>query len=205
MPMPRYLRWVIRAFVLTPDRFLGPVVLALLMGLAPAAAYAQPSPSATVRVKLNDNVAVIGDTGATIVGVLVRRDSSWLVVQRFDPPDTTRIAIGTIERAEFLHRGRGDGRRTMRTAVLVGAGLGAAAGYVAGIQASRSECTAYCSGQFFAALGGVAGALLGAVVGIPIAAATSDRWERFEPADVRMSATVVPRGRGVGLALRWTP
>ena len=180
-------------------------LLVLLLVLAPVAAHAQPSAGMTVRVKISDNVAVIGDRGATVVGELLRRDSSGLLIRRFDPPGTTRIEIGMIERADYLHVTGRDGGRTLMTVVLIGTGAGAVAGYVAGSQATYDDCTVYCGPSFFASLGGAAGALLGLIVGIPIAAATSDRWERFEPTDVRVSATVVPLGRGVGLAFRWTP
>ena len=177
----------------------------VLLALVAAAAHAQPTPPATVRVKIQDNVAVLRDTGATVVGELLRRDSSALFISRVGRPDTMRIAVSAIEWAEYLRLTGRDKGTIVRTAVLIGAVAGGVVGYTAGRHPS-GDCIALCGPSAFAALGGAAGAVLGLVVGIPVAAATGDRWERFDPADVRVSAIALPPvGRGIGLALRWAP
>ena len=171
-----------------------PALIVPMMWLLPFASItAQALPVKAgdrVRVRANDEY----------VGTLLQADSSRLLLQRPDAPDTIAIPMAEVDQVAVFggrHSAAGYGAKL---GAVIGGTLGLAAGI--GAQCSVNGDSFICGGPELIVGGVFFGALFGAVPGALIGSTTHrERWDPVPLDGLQIGITRTPHGPALGLSL----
>ena len=176
-------------------------IMSWFLPLASATAQAVPPPAPPAPLRAGDRVRVRANE--EYFGTLLKADSSQLLLQLPDAPDTIAVPVTEIRQLAVFggrHSGAGHG-------AMIGAIVGGLLGLAAGVADQCSVSEGFlCGGPEVIPpavfLGGFFGMVSGALIG---AAGHRDRWDPVPHDGLQIGITRTPRGPalGLGLAIRF--
>lgn len=156
-------------------------LIATITMLLSAAPLAAQSDSLSRPVATSDTVRLHENRTVLVQGVLLRRDSTGLVVVDQRTRDTVHVPLFQITRAEVQRGSHRRGWKASAQGLAAGAAVGAALVALAALAPDQRDEGV---GVFVAGLAAVVTTSAGAVIGTLVSLSSTETWHSFDPQSI---------------------